>query len=193
MNMTSWLDSINFNNRDNNDESGLLRIDFMSPGMECYHKNITQKEFESNNFTEKFIKNPTSIKYDGMQTVLNIAELEYEVDLDFKTVRKLELLSGKESILKVIKKDWREFLEAQTKNHVMIWGHNGMCGYTFKFSNVKKFDIKKLTLNVSTFDNGKDTKDYFLGGIQYDEADPFEIENTFEPKHGYWGPIFYKS
>jgi len=38
MSAPSWLDDIGFNGNTEND--GLLRIDFMSSGMECYYKQI---------------------------------------------------------------------------------------------------------------------------------------------------------
>lgn len=54
MGSPSWLDDISFNSNDEND--GLLRIDFMSSGMECYYKKITTKEFESGKNNDKFKK-----------------------------------------------------------------------------------------------------------------------------------------
>jgi hypothetical protein len=190
MGSPSWLDDISFNSNDEND--GLLRIDFMSSGMECYYKKITTKEFESGKYNDKFKKNPSLIKEDGMKFILNKSDLEYEVDLNSKTIKKIDSLSGKEKLIKLNKNNWIEFLDVEKVEYLMVWGHGGVCGYIFKFSNIKKFDSKKLTLNIDSFDTGNGAKEYFVGNIQYDGTEPSDFEITFEPKHGYWGPIFIK-
>jgi hypothetical protein len=188
MSAPSWLYDICFNCNTEND--GLLRIDFMSSGMECYYKQISTKEFESGKYSDKFKKNPSSLKDDGMETILNFADLEYEVDLNGKTIIKMDSLNGKENLIKSNKKNWNEFLNIENDDYLMIWGHGGICGFTVKFANIKKFDAKKLNLNINSFNTGKEVKEYFMGDIQYDGNDPTDLDTTFEPKHGYWGPIF---
>ena len=51
-------------------------------------------------------------------------------------------------------------------------------------------DTSMVNININSFDNGKGIKEYFLGNIQYEGMDPVNSDVTFEPKHGYWGPIF---
>lgn len=188
MNASSWLDNIQFGSSEDNE--GLLRIDFMSSGMECYYKKISTKEFESGKYIDKFKKNPSSLKEDGMEFILNNSELEYEVDLNGKTIKKLDSLSGKENLKIIFNNNWTDFLGVTFNDYLMIWGHSGVCGYALKFEGVKKFDVKKLNININSFDDGKGIKEYFLGNIQYEGKDPVNSDITFEPKHGYWGPIF---
>ena len=194
MGSSGWFDNIVFNTKASND--GLLRVDFMSTGMECYYKKITTKEFKTGKYNKKFEKNPSSIKEDGMEVILNNSNLEYEVDLNGKAIKKLDSLNGKEKLIKTKNNNWVEFLNidnVEDDDYLMIWGHSGVCGYTFKFENVEKFYPKKLSLNIESFDDGNGIKEYFLGIIQYDAKEPSDVEVTFEPKYGFWGPVFLNS
>ena len=175
----------------------MLRIEIFGYGNEFY-----KIDYDKNSFDEKkFIKDHSEDYYELEeisfdQLVANEDRLTIIANLNDKEVVNEEGSLGKD--LKVLLEKettstWKDFAESNDNQKTVIWGHGGIVGATYVFSDTSDFSIDKLKVfRAKLVDpNNKEVSDEYITGIQYDSKDPDDEEPDFSPKHGYWGPKIY--